>query len=372
MIRFLLGADRRRNCTLPFLVSITLLATLLAAPLVHAQRGESVAELEARLADAQKAGSTRLEQAVLEHRLGRAYVRAGRPDDAVRSFESALAVREAALPADSPEIADTLTGLAVARNSQGRKEETEQLFLRALEVRKKSLGKDAPDVGASYGNLGALYVQQQRWEEAGRNYDQAIEIYEKHGRRGAGMVVALAQRATVYEKLGDLKKADELYERIVEEEASAAGASSGRVAVAHTTLASRYRERGDVKSAEEHYRRALEMLGSAETPSAPTVAVNLEGMGWAAYQNGKLEEAELHYRRAYGVGESVLGRDHPLMIPILEGYAGVLTDLGRGEEAARLSDRAARLRQVEDAREAAPPPAPAPAPAPAPPVSGSP
>jgi len=340
------------------------LAALLTALPAQARRGESVEDLESRLAELRASGSTRLEQAVLEHRLGRAYVRAGRADDAVRSFRAALEVREAALPADSPEIADTLTGLAVARNAQGHIEESEELFLRALDVRKKSLGKHAPDVGASYANLGALYVQQKRWEEAARYYDEAIEIYEKNEHGGAAMVVALAQRATVYEQLGDLKKADALYERIVEVEAAAAGASSGRVAAAHTTLASRYRERGDVKDAEEHYRKALEMLGSVETPSAPTVAVNLEGMGWAAFQEGRMEDAELHYRRAYSVGESALGRDHPLMIPILEGYARVLEELGRGEQARALSDRAARLRAAKDARTAAPPPV-------SPPVGGA-
>ena len=131
------------------------------------------------------------------------------------------------------------------------------------------------------------------------------------------------------------------------------------MAAAHTTLASRYRERGDVKNAEKHYRKALEMLGAAETPSAPTVAVNLEGMGWAARQNENIEEAELHYRRAFGMGESVLGRDHPLMIPILEGYSGVLSDMGRADQAQALGARAARLRASLEERAT-------------PPVSGSP
>jgi hypothetical protein len=102
------------------------------------------------------------------------------------------------------------------------------------------------------------------------------------------------------------------------------------------------------------------------------VAVNLEGMGWAARQNGRLDEAELHYRRAYSVGDSVLGRDHPLMIPILEGYADVLNELGRGEEARTLSDRAARLRQTEEARAAAAArPAQAAAPPPQAPAGGA-
>jgi tetratricopeptide (TPR) repeat protein len=350
-------APGRPHCTsLRGALGAALILLLSAIPLASASaqgRGVTADDLRARLEEARKSGASPLEMAELEHNLGRILARDGEFAASAQAFAAALAVRQAQLPADDPEIAASMTGLAVARNGQGRIAESESLFLSALEIRKKAFSSPSPEVASALGNLGALYVQMERWDDAARYYDEAIAQYEDIREASGSLVVALANRASVYEKQGEIEKADELYERIVEEEAGAAGAAGGRVAAAHTALATRYRERGDRKRAEKQYRRALEILGSMDAPLGPSVAVNLEGLGWAAQQDGRLEEAEQHYRRSLTILEETLGRDHAMLIPALEGYASVLQEMGRSEAATAFAKRGARLQAAEDERQAA-------------------
>lgn len=358
-----------RHCT-PWLALVAALLLLVTAAPAPAQRGETVAELKVRLREAQEVGSTPLEIATLRHRLGRVLIREGKFAEAETELVEALRIREGGLPADDPEIAATLTGLAVARNGLGRPSEAEKLFTRALEIRREAYGEGSVEVAAAYANLGALYVQMDRAGDAASYYDAAIERYERHGERSQTVIVSMAQRATLYEEAGDIAAADRMYERIVEmEEDAASGVALDRVAYARQVLAARYRERGDRKRAEDQYRQALEILGRLDSAAVvPYVAANLEGLGWAAREDGRLQEADQHYRRAIGLLEGSLGRDTPMLIPVLDGYSETLVALGRADDAAafkRRSDRlsAAEKRRREEAKSRArkPPPLPPPA-----------
>jgi len=51
-----------------------------------------------------------------------------------------------------------------------------------------------------------------------------------------------------------------------------------------------------------------------------------------------------YYRRALAVQQAALGPDHPDRADTLDNYADILVMNGRGAEAARLKERAARIR----------------------------
>ena len=60
---------------------------------------------------------------------------------------------------------------------------------------------------------------------------------------------------------------------------------------------------------------------------------------------GRLERAETYYRRALAVQQAALGPAHPDLADTLENYADVLAMTGRGAEAARFKERAAKIRE---------------------------
>lgn len=71
---------------------------------------------------------------------------AGKAGEAIPLAARALAMREAALPAGHPTIAQSLNNLARLYDSQGRLSEAEPLFKRALAMRETALPAGHPDI----------------------------------------------------------------------------------------------------------------------------------------------------------------------------------------------------------------------------------
>ena len=91
----------------------------------------------------------------------------------------ALAMREKALPAGHPDIAQGLNHLATLYWRQGRLTEAEPLYNRALEMRQKALPAEHPDIAESLNTLAGLYLRQGWFTEAERLMKQALEMSEK-------------------------------------------------------------------------------------------------------------------------------------------------------------------------------------------------
>jgi tetratricopeptide (TPR) repeat protein len=103
----------------------------------------------------------------------------GRYTEAEPLFKRALEVREKALPAGHPGIAQSLNNLAELYRAQGRLSEAEPLFKRALEMREKALPAGHTDIAGSLNNLAELYRAQGRYAEAESLYKRALEMWEK-------------------------------------------------------------------------------------------------------------------------------------------------------------------------------------------------
>ncbi len=76
-------------------------------------------------------------------------------------------------------MATDLNNLALLYQAQGRYAEAEPLYKRALAIREKALGAEHPDVAQSLNNLAALYHDQGRYAEAEPLYERSLAIREK-------------------------------------------------------------------------------------------------------------------------------------------------------------------------------------------------
>src|SRR5437764_460438 len=115
------------------------------------------------------------EVAALDRRAGE-LLRAGKTAEAIPLVKRSLELREKALPAGHPNIADTLNNLASLYNAQGRLKEAEPLYKRALEMREKALPAGHPDIASSLNSLAVLYQAQGRLAEAEPLYTRALEM----------------------------------------------------------------------------------------------------------------------------------------------------------------------------------------------------
>jgi tetratricopeptide (TPR) repeat protein len=82
----------------------------------------------------------------------------GREEQAASLLQRALSIREQALGADHPDVAQTLQHLAELSQKQGKPEQAETLYSRALAIREQVLGADHPDTIATREALDRLLV----------------------------------------------------------------------------------------------------------------------------------------------------------------------------------------------------------------------
>ena len=99
--------------------------------------------------------------------------------DAEPLHKRALAIREKALGRDHPDVATTLSDLAVLYQAQGRYANAEPIYKRSLAISEKALGRDHPSVATTLHNLAAVYRAQGRYADAEPLYRRALTIVEK-------------------------------------------------------------------------------------------------------------------------------------------------------------------------------------------------
>ena len=88
--------------------------------------------------------------------LASVYASQGKYGEAEGLYRRALAIREQALGANHPEVANSLDGLASVYQMQGKYGEAEGVYTRALAIKEKALGASHPDVAKTLNNLALL------------------------------------------------------------------------------------------------------------------------------------------------------------------------------------------------------------------------
>ena len=91
-----------------------------------------------------------------------------------------MAIQEEALGPNHPDVATTLSGLAVVLMDSGDYERAQSLYERALTIQEKSLGSDHPDMADTLSDYADLLRKTDRDEEAERLEARAIAIREKN------------------------------------------------------------------------------------------------------------------------------------------------------------------------------------------------
>ena len=81
-------------------------------------------------------------------------------------FEQSLAIREAALGPDHPDVATSLNNVAELYRAQGRFAKSEPLYQRALAIWEEALGPEHPAVVQGLENYATLLRDYQRHAEA--------------------------------------------------------------------------------------------------------------------------------------------------------------------------------------------------------------
>ncbi len=169
----------------------------------------------------------------------------GRYSEAEPIFKRALAIREKNLGPNHPDVATTLSYLALLYHDQGRYTDAEPLFKRSLGIHEKVLGPDHPDVAATLNNLAELYRAQGRYADAEPLYKRSLAIREKGlGPDHPNVATTLNNLAELYHDQGRYADAEPLYERSLAIREKRLGPDHPNVATSLNNLAALYHDQG--------------------------------------------------------------------------------------------------------------------------------
>jgi CHAT domain-containing protein/Tfp pilus assembly protein PilF len=260
-------------------------------------------------------------------------------------YRRALAIAEKVLGAEHHVTVLSLNNLAGVLEAQGRYREAEPLYRRALAIREKVLGAEHPDTAASLNNLAGVLKAQGRYREAEPFYRRALAIYEKNlGDAHPVTAISLNNLALVLQTQGHYGEAELLHRRALAIREKVLGRHLD-TAASLNNLASVLRLQGRYGEAEPLQRRALAIQQELVGDAHPDTILSLNNLATILRFQGQSREAELLYRSALEIQEKVPGAVHPVTAGILNNLALVLQAQGRYGEAESFFRRALAIRE---------------------------
>ncbi|MEE3719016.1 tetratricopeptide repeat protein [Tumidithrix elongata RA019] len=261
-------------------------------------------------------------------------------------YKRALVIREKALGADHPDVATSLNNLALLYQAQGNYLDAEPLYKRALAIDEKSLEADHPLISISLNNLAGLYYSQGKYTTAEPLYKRALVIREKAlGAVHPDVATSLNNLATLYCTQGNYLAAEPLYKRALAIDEKALGANHPDVAIDLDNLAELYRTQGNYLAAEPLYKRSLAIREKALGVDHPAAARSLNNLGLLYYSQGNYLAAEPLYKRSLAIDEKALGANHPDVANSLNNLASLYQAQGNYPAAEPLYKRSVAIRR---------------------------
>jgi CHAT domain-containing protein/tetratricopeptide (TPR) repeat protein len=304
----------------------------------------------------------------------------GDVDRAEALYSRALAIRQQALPAGDPAIADSLNGLGLVRERKGDASGAEQYYEQALTIREQAFGPVHPDVATSLNNVANVKGDRGDYAGARSLHERALAIREQTLESGhPDIAMSLNNLAVAIRDLGDHAAAWWPLERVVGIYETRFGPSHPNVAIALHNLATllvdlphddgtrllaerarRFRVGGDerrhlmpalndlvgldppldsTRAARALLERALTIKEQALGSEHTSVAVTLTALASVHDKLGETDRAKALFERALAIREKKLGPMHPSLAETLNPFGELLVKRGDAQAAKPIYER---------------------------------
>jgi tetratricopeptide (TPR) repeat protein len=275
-------------------------------------------------------------QATLMDTLGTVYMGLGLYGQAKPLLDSAVAKRQALVPAEPGELALSLSHTGDLLTFRAEYPPAEAAYRKAIALQ-RSLPPDRRDDTALEKSLFGLGWEQQsagQFADAERTLREALALQQRLFKGAnpetARILDALAQ--TVAER--DLNEAISLQQNAVAMQRTLWGAEPyPDYADALNDLGLLLRDKGDYDQSEKLLQESLAMYRRLMGDRHPYVATALMNLGLVQHRKGNLAEAESTYRQALALQRELLGEAHPNVALTLTNLAFVIYDTGDAQGA---------------------------------------
>jgi tetratricopeptide (TPR) repeat protein len=219
-------------------------------------------------------------------------------------------VESLGLDADAP--ANLLNNAGVYLFGRAEFIQASVLFERALAIDEARLGPNHPNIAFRLNSLGLVQQELGDHTRAKAYYERALTISESSlGPDHPNMAIYLNNLGGVLKDLGDFEVAKALYERAIAIDEAALGPDHPHVAIDLNNLGLVLESQGDLTGAKALFERAIALGEAAFGANHPTVAIRLNNLGEVMKAQGDLTGAKALYERALRIFREFLGDDHP-------------------------------------------------------------
>jgi len=311
-----------------------------AVPAIAAGDYDRAGDLLQRAFDADLAVARRADDAAAKHYLTAAKTRAGIGELNFTQLRYAAAARDFQAAADLVPAgqvlvrAEYLATLGEAAYRAGNYPLAAQAWAEALHIQERTLGSEHPEVATSLSNLALVYKDQARYAEAEPLYRRALAIDEKVlGPEHPDVAIRVNNLAVLYRVLGRHAEAEPLSNRVLALGEKVLGPDHPDVAIYLNNLALLYQAQGRYLETEPLLQRALAISEKVLGPAHPAVAIRLNNLALLCQAQGRLAEAERLFERALAIDEKVLGPEHPTTNVIRKNLRSMQDNLARSNGA---------------------------------------
>lgn len=259
-----------------------------------------------------------------------------RVEEAAMLSRKALAIRQAVLDSDHPDIAHSLKTLAMAVRMLGQFQEAEAMLRQALGIYRQQPAPN-PEVAQTLTSLAHVVRNQDRPAEAEALHREALALRRQiWGASHPYIADALINLAGVLLDQQQYAKAERYFKDGLAMRRATQGKDHAEIGVDLGGLARLYRETGQVDVAIQTHHEAIAHLRRTLGPHHETTLVNLYALSRLLLDRGQVEEAESLLRDALAGRQATHPAGHWLVAEA-EGYLGAcLTAQGRFAEAESL------------------------------------
>ena len=245
-------------------------------------------------------------------RLGSAYEKTGKLDDADASQRRAEKLLVDAYGTDHPNVARVRNNRATLLIRRGEFEAARALLTEVVASKEKLLGTDHPDLAGSLSNLGMSLVHLGRPADAKPYLVRARTLAEQaYGPDHPAVALATSMLADAHAMLGEFDQVIPLLESALAVQEKTVGAESRDAAQTLQGLVQARLQAGDVAGARKDVDRAREIVAKLGNQNDPETALNEQLHGMVLVAEGKRAEAERVLRRAVELAEKTWSPDDP-------------------------------------------------------------
>ncbi len=295
-----------------------------------------------RAADGRAAvlGDTHPDTLSARHNAAHALFCLGRADEAVVLAEQVLAHR----PAGDPLALQAMMNLAACYGSAGRVEEALATYDKALALQIKLQGERHPETLTLMRNLINMYRNVGRLDDSVRMAKRLLVLCdEQFGNTAAVTVEAMQNLAACYAAQSKHEKAIKLLDQALECQHQTLGEGHPETAVTKNSLAVNYVASGQPQKAYALFTEVLEQQTALFGEDHPAVADALQNLAFCCVENNRGEEALRFYRRLLDVKTKLFGAESETALHTMQDLAMQYIMCGQTAKGYALAEEALAL-----------------------------